>query len=154
MKGALEHAVSEELGKLGYDLVELKVGGSRVRPVFDVRIDRQDGQKVTIDDCTRASRAIEARLESEADVKEMRYVLEVSSPGIDRKLVRAQDWRRFVGRKVNLKTAALGRRADAEIIGIDGPEGSEVITVRDTTGVEHHVAMADVLEARLAVHWS
>lgn len=153
MKDALEPLVVEELTQLGYDLVELRRGGSRNRPVLDVRIDRHDLQKVTIDDCTRASRAIEARLDAAGPLLPIRYVLEVSSPGIERRLSRAADWQRFAGRRANVKCAALGGRAEVEVVGIDGPEGSETVTVRDAAGVELRLALAEVTEARLAVHW-
>ena len=153
MKDELESVVMEELMRLGYDLVELRHGGSRKRPLFDVRIDRRDLQRVTVEDCAVASRALEARLERDAGLSDVRYVLEVSSPGVDRKLVRTADWRRFAGRKVNVKSAALGGRVEVEILGVGGDEGGEVITVRDAGGVEHRVALRDVAEARLAVHW-
>jgi ribosome maturation factor RimP len=153
MREALQAIVAEELTKLEYDLIELRIGGSKRRPVLDVRIDRKDHAVITVDDCVRASRAIESRLDAEPDVIEDRYVLEVSSPGIDRKLVRASDWQRFAGRKVNVNIAALGGRVEVEIVGIDGAEGGEVVTVRDARGVEHQVPLAEVGDARLAVHW-
>jgi ribosome maturation factor RimP len=153
MKDALEPLVVEELARLGYDLVELRRGGSRSRPLLDVRIDRLDQQTVTIDDCTRASRAIEVRLDGAESTLPVRYVLEVSSPGMERRLARPRDWQRFAGRRANVKCAALGGRAEVEVVGIDGPEGNEVVTVRDAAGVERRVALAEVTEARLAVHW-
>jgi ribosome maturation factor RimP len=58
MNQALQDVVVAELDSLGFDLVEIRRGGTRTRPVIDVRIDRRDGQKVTVDDCARASRAI------------------------------------------------------------------------------------------------
>lgn len=121
---------------------------------MDVRIDRWDLQRVTVDDCARASRALEARLETDGGLVNERYVLEVSSPGMDRKLARAADWKRFVGRKANVKSSALKGRVEVEILGLEGAEGSEVVTVRDTAGVEFRVELASVVEARLAVHWS
>lgn len=153
MNEALELIVMEELDRLGYDLVELRRGGSRSRPLFDVRIDRRDAQKITVDDCARASRAIEARLDAGGAIVEERYVLEVSSPGMDRRLARAADWRRFVGRRANVKSQALGGRVEVEIVGVDGPDGGETVHVRDAQGADHHVALAHVAEARLAVHW-
>jgi ribosome maturation factor RimP len=153
MKDMLELIVAEELTKLSFDLVEFRRMGSKGRPVFDVRIDRLDLQKVTVDDCARASRAIEARLDGEGGIAEQRYVLEVSSPGMDRKLARPADWHRFAGRKANLKSAVLGGRVEVEVVGIDGPEGAEEITVRDAAGTIHRVALTEVAEARLAVHW-
>ena len=115
----------EEVERLGYELFELKQGGSKSRPVLDVRIDRRDGEKVTVEDCAKASRAIEARLDPPKDaaaggegtetgsaqdaprgdaaaVVPARYVLEVSSPGVERPLRNAADWRRYVGRKANV----------------------------------------------------
>jgi ribosome maturation factor RimP len=157
MKDGLELIVIEELEALGYDLVEFRRGGSSGRPVFDIRIDRKDLAKVTVDDCARVSRALESRLDAPAGVagvRDQRYVLEVSSPGLDRKLARAADWVRFAGRKANVKSAALGGRVEVEIEGVEGAPGAEVVTVRDAAGVVHHVALTEVAEARLAVHWS
>src|SRR5215208_8102979 len=97
MSDELEHVVVEGLDEVGYDLVELRKGGTKSRPVLEVRIDRRDGEKVTVDDCAKASRALEARLDA-GEVFAGKYVLEVSSPGVERPLKTAADWQRFVGR--------------------------------------------------------
>src|SRR3981081_2237615 len=96
MNDELEHVVTQGLDEIGYDLVELRKGGTRSRPLLEGRIDRRDGGKVTVDDCARASRALEARLATGALVSD-RYVLQVSSPG-ERPLRTPAEWRRFVGR--------------------------------------------------------
>ena len=80
MNEELQRVVTEELDAIGFDLVELRRSGTRSRPVVEVRIDRRDGGGVTVDDCARASRALEARLDG-SDVVGERYVLQVSSPG-------------------------------------------------------------------------
>ncbi len=149
---ALERVVIAELDALGFELFELRRGGSRSRPVLDVRIERRDLQPVTIDDCTRASRAIEARLES-AELVGERYVLQVSSPGIERPLRSAADWRRFTGERANVLSDVLGGREEVEIVGLDGEAGSEVVVVRTARGEERRIPLADVREARLAFHW-
>jgi ribosome maturation factor RimP len=151
---ALEGVVSTELDALGFDLVELRRGGTKNRPLLDVRIDRRDGAKVSVDDCARASRAIEAKLDAEpgALVPE-RYVLEVSSPGAERPLTRAADWRRFVGRSANVRSEALGGKQEVEIVGVEGDPGGEVVVVRDAKGLEHRLPLAAVKDARLAFHW-
>lgn len=149
---ALERIVTAELDNLGFDLVELRRGGSRARPSIQVRIDRRDGEPVTVDDCAVASRAVEARLEAEHTVGEQ-YVLEVSSPGVERLLTRSSDWRRFVGQRVNVLSAALGGRQEVEIVAVAGDAGAEVVTVRTNDGGEQHISLADVREARLAFHW-
>jgi ribosome maturation factor RimP len=149
---ALERVVAGELDALSYDLVELRVGGSRTRPTLQVRIDRRDGEGVTVDDCAVASRAIEARLDAEGGMGD-RYVLEVSSPGVERLLRTAADWRRFVGRRASVLSPALGGRVEVEILGAEGEGDGALAVVRDDAGNEQRVTLAEVKEARLAFHW-
>ena len=156
MKQALEPIVIAELDSLGFDLVELRIGGSKGRPILDVRIDRRDLGKVTVGDCEKASRALEARLDAMPDAITGRYVLEVSSPGMERPLKTVADWRRFTGRTVNVKSsrfAAIGGYSEVEVVAVQGEEGHEEYVVRDLKGNEHTLAPADVQEARLAFHW-
>ena len=154
---ALQDVVQQELDALGYDLVDLRVGGSRGRPVLDIRIDRRDGAKVQVGDCERASRGIEARLDAAPDLIAGRYVLEVSSPGMDRPLKTVRDWQRFVGRKATVKSdrfAAVGGHVEVEIVSADEADGAGRVRVRDQKGVEHELALAEIERARLAVHWN
>lgn len=153
MGESIESFVAKELDGLGFDLVEMKRGGSRSRPVLELRIDRRDGEKVSIDDCAHVSRALEARLEAGAMVGEQ-YVLEVSSPGADRPLRHAADWRRFVGRHAIVTSGLLaGGKQEVEILAITGEEGAEIALVKDGKGREVSVPLADVTQARLAFHW-
>ena len=157
MNGALEDLVASEIKPLRLELFELKLGGSKGRPVVDVRVEREDGEKVTVDDCAAASRAIEAKLDAE-DFGGRRYVLEVSSPGIERPLRNARDWRRFVGSTVvvtsNVPGDPAGRRTDeVEIAGVEEDAGQEVVIVRNERGDERRFPLAAVEKARLAFHW-
>jgi ribosome maturation factor RimP len=157
MNGTLEDIVASEIKPLGLELFELRQTGSRGRPVLDVRVEREDGQKVTVDDCAAASRAIEAKLDAE-DFGGRRYVLEVSSPGIERPLRKAADWKRFAGEKAvvttNVADDPAGRRTDeVEIIGIEGDPGSEVVIVKNERGDERRFPLSAVEKARLAFHW-
>ena len=153
MRETVEPIVAQELDSMEFDLVELRRGGSKSRPVLEIRIDRRDGTKVTVEDCARVSRAVEARLEAGALVTEQ-YVLEVSSPGADRPLRSATDWRRFVGRRATVTSSLLtGGKQEVEILALAGEEGAEVANVRDTKGVDHQVPLAAVTQARLAFHW-
>lgn len=153
MKQTLEPIVIAALEPLGFDLVELRVGGTRNRPLLDVRIDRRDLEKVTVDDCARSSRAIEERLDADPALFGDHYVLEVSSPGMERPLRSEGDWRRFVGRHANVKSTALGGRAEVEIVSVDEDAGAVRLHLRDAKGVEHVLGLAEVDEARLAFHW-
>ncbi|HET6760480.1 MAG TPA: ribosome maturation factor RimP [Gemmatimonadaceae bacterium] len=157
MNGTLEDLVASEIKPLGLELFELKLGGSRGRPVLDVRVEREDGENVSVDTCAAASRAIETRLDSQ-DFGGRQYVLEVSSPGIERPLRNAKDWKRFVGRAAVITTNVAGdpagRRTDeVEIAGVDGNAGHEVVTVRNERGEERRFPLAAVEKARLAFHW-
>lgn len=150
----LERIVTEELTPLGLELVEMKSGGSKGRPVLDIRVDRVDRQKVTVGDCAQASRAIEARLDAQPELIPARYVLEVSSPGMERPLRTAAEWQRFVGRLASVNSAALGGRLELTIVAVEGAPGAELIRLRDDKKqVEHAVALADIKDARLAFHW-
>jgi ribosome maturation factor RimP len=153
MKAALEEVVQQELDALGFDLFELRRGGTRNRPQLEVRIDRRDGGDVTIDDCARASRAIEARLDG-GELVSPQYVLQVSSPGAERPLRTAAEWRRFVGRWASVSGAVPGGRQEVEILAVEGEDGSEVAVVRDASGAERRIALADAGDARLALRWT
>ena len=144
----LERIVIEELGSLEFDLVELRRGGTKARPLVEVRIDRRDGRKVTVDDCARASRAVEARLDASALLSD-RYVLQVSSPG-ERPLRTAAEWRRFVGRWANVLSPAHGGRFEARIAAVEGGDGLEVVQFELESGERRVVPLGEVKEARLA----
>src|SRR6185503_19251658 len=152
MNEALEVFVKKEVEGLGYDLVELRVGGTARRPLLDVRIDRRDGEKITIEDCALVSRSIEPRLDASGMVGE-NYVLEVSSPGVERPLRNAADWRRFVGRTAKVLAPSLGGRLEVEVLGVDDSSGVLVAVMRDTRGTEHRIPLTDVREARLVFRW-
>jgi len=149
---ALERLISSLVEALGFELFELRLVGSRSRPTVQIRIDRLDGGKVTVDDCAVVSRAVEARLDEDGSLGD-RYVLEVSSPGLERRLRNAADWQRFVGRKASVSSPALNGREEVEIVAVNGEPGAEVVLVRDERGQEQRVALADVKDARLAFHW-
>ena len=152
MNETLERVVTSELDRLGYDLVEVRVAGSRARPSLQIRIDRRDGEAVTVSDCSIVSRAVEARLDAEQQVGP-EYALEVSSPGIERPLHRAADWRRFVGKRASVLSPALHGREEVEIVRVEGNEGAESVIVRTEKGIEQRISLADVKDARLAFTW-
>ena len=152
MSDELQTVVNSEVEAAGYELVELRRGGSKGRPVLDVRIERRDGTPVTVEDCSRASRALEARLDAGGIVSD-RYVLEVSSPGIERVLRHAPDWRRFIGKRANVLSPEHGGRFEAEIVAVEGEEGNEVVLLRGDRGDERRIPLAGIKEGRLAFTW-
>jgi ribosome maturation factor RimP len=101
--------VDPVLAGIGYRLVRVRISGLDGCTV-QVMAERPDGT-MTVDDCEAASRALSAVLDV-ADPIERSYRLEVSSPGIDRPLVRRSDFERFAGHqvKVELSLPIDGRR--------------------------------------------
>jgi len=143
----LETVVAAELDSAGFDLVELRRGGSKSRPLVEVRIDRRDGTSVSVDDCAKVSRALEARLDNSGLVSEQ-YVLQVSSPG-DRPLRSPAEWRRFVGRYVSVLAPEHGGRFEGKLVDVGGDGGAETATL-ETNGKQRKLPLAAVKEARLA----
>lgn len=143
----LEAVVNAELDAAGFDLVELRQGGSKSRPLIEIRIDRRDGTNVSVDDCARVSRALEARLDDSGLVPE-RYVLQVSSPG-DRPIRNSAEWRRFVGRWVSVLAPEHGGRFEGRILEIEGDGAAEQATL-EVDGKRKQLPLAAVKEARLA----
>ena len=105
---------------MGFDLIRVQVLGQR-RFTLQIMAERLVGGSMTIDDCAELSRAISPILEVE-DPLPGAYVLEVSSPGIDRPLVRLGDFERYAGFEAKVEmTYAVGdrRRFRGKLLGTD-----------------------------------
>ncbi len=150
---ALLAPIRDHLAGLGFELVDLRRTGTLGRPILQVRVDRPDsrpGQGVTADDCAGISRSLERFLESRAMVGP-RYVLEVSSPGLERPLRWPEHWRRFVGHRARLRAELLPGRPQVEIVAV--PDDEHVV-VRLPDGIETTLALASIREAHLVVDWA
>ncbi len=150
----LEQQLASRLAELGFELVELRQGGSSRRPLLQVRLERQgpgDERRVTVDDCAVASRALESWLDG-SGYGGGQYVLEVSSPGMDRPLRRLEEWQRFAGKAAEVLVPALGGRFEVRIVGVaEGPE--PVVELEFPKGVRRNLRLAEIKEARLVVEW-
>jgi ribosome maturation factor RimP len=118
---------------MGYELVRVQFGGGQYRPTLQIMAERADRQAMAVEDCTEISRRLSPLLDVE-DPLPGSYLLEVSSPGIDRPLTRKSDYERFAGFEAKLETKAPidGRkRFRGRLIGLEGDqvrlaeEGSE-----------------------------
>jgi ribosome maturation factor RimP len=85
----------------GFALVAVLLSGEQKYRALEILIERQNGSAVTLDDCEIVSKQLSAILEVE-DYIQGRYRLEVSSPGINRPLVRPADFQRFIGESVKV----------------------------------------------------
>ena len=110
--------------QMGYDLVRLQLQGGNTRKVLQIMAERKDGKSMTVDDCAALSRSISPVLD-EKDPIEGNYTLEVSSPGIDRPLLKLADFERFKGFEAKVEAASLicGRkRFSGRLQGVDGSD--------------------------------
>jgi ribosome maturation factor RimP len=143
--------VRQLVAALGFELVDLRRSGSPERPLLQVRVDRPEsspGHGVSAEDCVRVSRALERFLE-ERRVVGPRYVLQVSSPGIERPIRWPEHWRRFIGRQVRIK-GRHSTHSPATILEV--PDESHV-RLRFTDGEDAVVPLAEIREATLVVEW-
>lgn len=99
MEERVKELISPLLEEEGVELVELSFRQVGNRMSLRALLDKVGG--ITLDECTAISRKIGAVLD-EGDAIETRYVLEVSSPGLDRPLVTSEDFKRSAGKKIEL----------------------------------------------------
>ena len=144
---SLVEAFRARLEALGYDLADLRIGGTPNRPLVQVRIDCPPRQ-VTVEDCSHVSRALEQWLDAGGGGGPLgnRYVLEVSSPGIERPVRWHRHWAQFVGRDVNVKVAGMGR-VRARIVAVPTEE-TVVLRLPGKSALEYR--LAELKDARLA----
>ena len=113
----------EAAEKGGCEFVHFEIAGTKRSPVLRVYVDKADG--LSVEDCANVSRDIEARLDVE-DIIPTKYVLEVSSPGLERELYSISDFRRFIGKLVKIR-ANIEVDGSKTIVGrIDGIEENDI----------------------------
>ena len=137
---------------MGYRLVRIKISGEAGCTV-QIMAERPDGS-MQIEDCEAISRALSPVLDI-ADPIDRAYRLEISSPGIDRPLVRRSDFERFTGHivKIEMAVAHQGRKRFRGTLA--GVEGGAVRLQRDDAKAGEETAvlltMEDIAEARLVL---
>jgi ribosome maturation factor RimP len=147
LSDSLVESFRARLAEVGLELADLRIGGTQHRPLVQVRIEwppDDHDRRVSIDDCAMASRHLEGWLDAGGPLG-TRYVLEVSSPGIERPLRWHRHWLRFVGRDVQATVAGLGR-VRARIVAV--PDEATVILEPEGSG-PRPVPFSGIRDARL-----
>ena len=101
----LRRLAGRAAGEAGVELVDLALRGSSRRRTLRVDIDRPGPRGVDLDDCKRVSEALGLAIDEEQNLIDGSYVLEVSSPGVDRPIRSPEEIRRNTGRRVVVTTA-------------------------------------------------
>lgn len=145
--GQILEAVESLLGPSEYEVVDIDTVGSKRGLVVRIFIDKPDG--VTLEDCARLTRAIEDHFESR-DTLPGRYVLEVSSPGIDRPLRKPADFGRFAGEAAKVTTFEKidGKHNHTGVLeGYD--KDKDAVLLRDEEGVLLTIPRGAIKKAHL-----
>jgi ribosome maturation factor RimP len=144
----------------GIEIVEVELKGSGRSHLLRIYIDRPEG--VTHADCELISRSVSAALDEEDPIPGS-YELEVSSPGVERKLGKWQDWLRFCGKKVKIvlkepipQETEIAKRTQAELKSFDGiisRAENHNVTVELAGGKEVTFPVEQVDRANLKFEW-
>ena len=147
---ALSPELLEELravaAETGGEILDLRYAGGTLRIVLD------HPSGVTLEHCARVSKQASVLLDN-GDFGHQKYLLEVTSPGLDRELYGPEDYQRFVGQKVRVTHFTGVDRRKTTIVGrlVDFDAEARVAAVSDTSEVEHRIPLSDIKLARLEV---
>ena len=151
----LTHRIEELLApaadEMGLEIVRVHFGGEGRARALQIMAERQDGEPLSLADCSDLSKTASTLLDVE-DWIEGQYNLEVSSPGMERPLIKAQDFERFTDRmaKVELDTPVNGRkRFKGTLKGMD--KDRNIILITEDSNEEVLLPYQDVYKARLVV---
>ena len=142
---SIAQLIDSSLASMGYRVVRVLMTGGR-RSTLQVMAERLDDLPITLDDCAKISRSVSALLDV-ADPIPGTYMLEISSPGIDRPLVRAEDYDRFSGfeARIELSMPLDGRkRFRGRLVGT-----KEGVLHLSTEGGETRLPLDAVAKAKL-----
>jgi ribosome maturation factor RimP len=155
--GDLAEVITASVEGLGFELVTVERGGGKRRPLFRIRIDRPDSEpgrsSVTVENCAAVSRAVNETLETHPEAPDD-FIVEVSSPGVDRPLVKPRDYDRFAGQSVSVRgTGALheGRRRIEGVL-LGRTDDGRSVTV-EVAGERLDIPLAAIAKARLVFRW-
>jgi ribosome maturation factor RimP len=135
--------------RAGVELVHAEMTGGR-NAVLRVYIDKPDG--VTLDDCAAVSEQLSLILDVD-DLIPHQYLLEVSSPGLDRGLEKPADYERFAGLRAHVKLSApLGgqRNFRGTLVGLDR-DGGLAALLDDETGKRHRLPLEHIAKAHVEI---
>jgi ribosome maturation factor RimP len=146
----IEEIAGRVAGSEGLEVVEVEVKGGGNSRFVRISIDKPEG--VTHADCELVSQQVGTILDVEDVVPGGRYTLEVSSPGVERKLVKPADFERFQGKKVKiaLRTAIDGRR---NFEGTLARFAAGIVSLETAPGQQLHFGLDQVLKAHLKFEW-
>jgi len=146
----IEEMLSEFMAQEGYELYNtefIKEGKDWFLRVYVDKLARDE--YVGTEDCEKVSRYLSAKLDEE-DPIEQNYYLEVSSPGMDRPLLKHEHYERYTGSEVEIRLYK-GKDGTKNIEGVLKGISGEMVTVEDHNGKVWELELSEIAKAKLAV---
>jgi ribosome maturation factor RimP len=171
MKNVLTEKTRDEIaaiaGEKGCRLLAVETAGAGRYTILRLVLERSDGGSVTVDDCEVVSREVSPLLDATDEIGHQ-YTLEVSSAGLDRKLYSLEEARRYVGRRIRVKTedpitpsSLEEATARARVLPparnfagvLESVDGDVLRVVDEPEGRIYNVRFAEIRLARLDFEW-
>lgn len=147
--GKIAPLIAPLLDDMGYDLVRVQLQNTK-RPVLQIMIERQDGDNISIDDCSEASHAISAALDVEDPIQGA-WNLELSSAGIDRPLTRPSDFNDWKGFEAKIETN-IPVNGSRKFHGLLNGENEGVISITPSNEPDAvEISFQDIHKAKLVL---
>ncbi len=144
LNSTIEAKIEEIVTETGFDLYEVKFFKAGGKTVLRIFADSDNG--ITLDECAAISRNVSEFLDQE-EFGNVAYTLEVSSPGADRPLTEARDFRRVIGKsvKIRLKSEKGSKAKKAGTV----KSVSDTSVVLEITDEEENISFSDILSGKI-----
>lgn len=148
-KHYLTDIIEPIVNDLGYEVVRiLTIGDSN--PTLQIMIEHNDYNKeITVDDCATVSRALSTMLDEE-DPIENKYVLEISSPGLDRPLTKLEHFKRYKDYMIKLETIEMIEKRK-RFKGLIKNVSSDNIITLEMDGALYSIAFDNIAKAKIII---
>ncbi len=130
---------------MGYEFIDLKYGKRGPNWFLQIFTDKEGG--INIDDCTEISRQLSYELDRYPDLLKHAYLLEVSSPGLDRPLKTEKDFKRYVNEEINVVLADKRCSFEGKIV----DSFNNILVLEDSDGRNREISLDNIIKAHLKV---
>ena len=147
MQGKIETLAQQACDDLILFLVEVRIRGDRRQPIFEIFADTEQG--ITLKECESLTRELQDRIDMDEQFAG-NYRLNVSSPGLDRPLVKDFEFRRNIGQQLNVKFQSADNIVEktGELTGFDD---TSLHLLSD--GITETINRSDIKEAKVKIKW-
>lgn len=146
----ITQTIEPSLADMGFGIVRLRLNSSTGKKILEILLERLDGTRISVDDCSKASRNIGAILDVE-DIIDKKYNLEVGSAGVERPLVTEKDFDKFKNQVIGIKLHKAvdnKKKYQGLLIGIDE---NKIVTLEMSKNKNLEVEYSNIKDAKLVL---